>query len=84
MLIVALLCAISLVAVGNPSAALAPVPNPDDVTSNPLGSCNCNGQLWVSEGCSYGFYCDDTTDIGGYLRICNEVCKLRPKIIRSL
>ena len=57
----------------NQSGTPAPVPNPDDVTSNPLGTCRCNGELWVSEGCSYGFYCDDTQEKGGYLKVCNEV-----------
>ena len=56
-----------------PSTEVAPIPNPDDVTSNPLGTCRCNGELWVSEGCSYGFYCDDTKEIGGELKTCEPV-----------
>ena len=56
-----------------PSTETAPPPNPDDVTENPLGPCRCNGELWISEGCSFGFFCDDSEDIGGYLLICEPV-----------
>ena len=55
------------------SGTPAPIPNPDDVDSNPMGICRCNGELWVSEGCSYGFYCDDTQEKGGFLKTCPEV-----------
>ena len=56
-----------------PSDVTAPPPIPEDVTSNPLGTCRCNGEIWISEGCTYGFYCDDTKDIGGELLVCNPV-----------
>lgn len=55
-----------------PSNETAPPPNPDDVTENPLGTCRCDGELWVSEGCSYGFYCNSSSPIGGSLKICEE------------
>ncbi|TRY75788.1 hypothetical protein TCAL_01295 [Tigriopus californicus] len=56
-----------------PSNETAPPPNPDDVTENPLGTCRCNGELWVAEGCSFGFYCNDSIpDIGGTLKICDD------------
>ena len=56
-----------------PSITVDPPPNPEDVTTNPLGTCRCNGELWVSEGCRYGFFCDDSEDIGGILLTCPEV-----------
>ena len=52
----------------------APTLDPNSVTENPLGTCRCNGELWVSEGCSYGFYCNDTLEIGGELKNCPTVC----------
>ncbi|TRY74637.1 hypothetical protein TCAL_15615, partial [Tigriopus californicus] len=55
-----------------PSDNIDPPPNPDNITENPLGTCRCNGELWVSEGCSYGFYCNDTMDIGGEMKACGE------------
>ena len=51
----------------------APTPDPSQVTENPLGTCRCDGELWVSEGCSYGFYCNETLPNGGELKICPEV-----------
>lgn len=48
-------------------------PNPEDVTENPLGTCRCNGEVWVSEGCTHAFYCDDTLDIGGQYFSCPGV-----------
>ena len=56
-----------------PSPNIEPIPDIDSITQNPLGTCRCNGELWVSEGCSYGFYCDNTKDIGGDIKICEEV-----------
>ena len=49
-----------------------PIP-PNEVTENPLGTCRCNGELWVAEGCAYGFYCDDSKPIGGTYLYCDEV-----------
>lgn len=54
-----------------PSVDVAPIPDPEDITGNPMGTCRCNGELWVSEGCSYGFLCDDTKDIGGSIKTCD-------------
>lgn len=56
-----------------PSDEVDPPPNPENITDNPLGTCRCNGELWVSEGCSYGFYCNDTMEIGGELKTCEAV-----------
>ena len=58
------------------SSTPAPTLDPDTVTENPLGTCRCNGELWVAEGCSYGFVCDDTAEKGGYLKNCPEVRKI--------
>ena len=56
-----------------PSENVDPPPNPDDVIENPLGSCRCNGELWIAEGCRYGFICDDDQDIGGEYISCPDV-----------
>ena len=34
--------------------------------SNPIGTCACDGQLWVAEGCREGFWCEDTSGSGCY------------------
>ena len=63
-----------------PSDEIASTPNPEDVTDNPLGTCRCNGELWVAEGCSFGFVCDDTNpDAGGYLKNCPAVRQVSGK-----
>ena len=49
---------------------MAPAPDPADVDSNPLGECRCDGELWVSEGCSYAFYCNSSLPIGGEYTSC--------------
>jgi len=48
-----------------------PLP-PAEVTENPFGTCRCNGEIWLAEGCAYGFYCDDAEDIGGVYLFCEE------------
>ena len=48
-------------------------PAPEDVTSNPLGTCRCNGEVWLSEGCTYAFVCDSGMDIGGTYFSCPSV-----------
>ena len=32
------------------------------INSNPLGTCQCQGHLWVSESCREGFYCVGEND----------------------
>jgi hypothetical protein len=48
-------------------------PDPDTVTDNPLGRCRCDGELWISEGCTYGFYCDSAMENGGEYLGCPAV-----------
>ena len=56
-----------------PSEDVDPPPNPDEVIENPLGNCRCNGELWIAEGCRYGFICNDDEDIGGEYISCPDV-----------
>lgn len=49
----------------------APLP-PDEVTSNPLGTCHCDGEFWLSEGCKYAFLCDSEEENGGTYVSCPE------------
>ena len=56
-----------------PSDDVDPPPNPEDVTGNPLGNCRCNSELWIAEGCRYGFICDNSLDIGGEYISCPDV-----------
>ena len=35
-------------------------------TINPIGTCACEGHLYVGEDCSEGYYCVDTTGKGCY------------------
>ncbi len=51
-------------------------PIPDDYEENPLGECHCDGEVWISAGCSYAFICDEDMDGGGELRPCEEVINL--------
>ncbi len=53
------------------SSGRAPVP--DEYDSNPLGSCHCDGEVWVSTGCSYAFQCDSSRDDEGVLTPCADV-----------
>ena len=40
---------------------------------NPIGTCGCEGHLWVAEGCQAAFYCIDS--------LSNEGCyKVRTKV----
>ena len=34
------------------------------MTENPIGYCHCDGELWVSQGCLFGFSCDATLGYG--------------------
>ena len=56
-----------------PSGEVDPPPS-GPVTENPLGSCRCDGELWIAEGCKYGFKCDSSLAIGGEYLECGEVC----------
>ena len=56
-----------------PSDDVDPPPSPDDVTENPLGNCRCNGELWIAEGCRYGFICDEAQSSGGEYIYCADV-----------
>ena len=48
-----------------------PAPTPDTVpTENPLGTCRCDGEWWVSQGCSYGWRCGMDGNPGDFL-ICS-------------
>ena len=35
-----------------------------DRKPNPLGQCCGNGQLWINDDCTQGFYCDDSPNDG--------------------
>ncbi len=59
----------------------APVPD-DDPVGNPLGSCHCDGEVWLSTGCSYGFVCDSSLPEGGTYTPCGEVRKKYHHIMR--
>jgi len=37
-----------------------------------IGACECDGQLWINEDCSEGFYCDSVMDGGGEDITCEE------------
>ena len=39
--------------------------DPDEVTGNPIGTCHCEGEFWMAEGCKYGFICDPAAENGG-------------------
>ena len=44
----------------------SPAPTPvQPVLENPLGECRCDGELWVSEGCSFAYYCNSNQANGG-------------------
>lgn len=34
---------------------------------NPLGTCACEGHLWIAPGCQEGFFCHDASGEGCYL-----------------
>ena len=55
-----------------PSGNVDPPPD-GPVTENPLGTCRCDGELWIAEGCMYGFKCDSSMEIGGEYLACPEV-----------
>ena len=40
---------------------------------NPLGNCHCDGELWVAEGCAYGFFCEEAMPNGGKYIACEDV-----------
>ena len=40
--------------------------SPNHLDYNPIGTCNCDGHLWISEDCTEGFYCLDTDGNGCY------------------
>ena len=54
----------------NVASTVAP---PDEITSNPMGTCRCDGEIWLSEGCSYAFSCDSSMENGGEYIACPEV-----------
>ena len=44
---------------------------------NPLGTCECDGQLWMNDACTEAFYCDSDLDNSGLTLFCPPVrCKL--------
>ena len=57
-----------------PSDFVDPPPPEENVTSNPLGECFCEGEIFLSEGCQYAFFCDsEIDDIGGEYVYCDDV-----------
>lgn len=58
-----------------PSEDTATTPDPDTITENPLGECRCEGELWVSEGCSYAYTCNSSSAPKDNLFLCDEVPK---------
>lgn len=46
---------------------------PDEITGNPMGTCRCDGELWLAEGCSYAFHCHSAKPNGGDYIACPEV-----------
>lgn len=69
-LMLPLLCSYDICVV--PGATPAPLPD-GPVTENPLGECRCDGEYWISEGCSYGFKCDSNMEIGGEYKFCEVI-----------
>lgn len=33
-------------------------------SENPIGTCACEGHLWIDAGCHQGYWCEDTTGTG--------------------
>ena len=57
-----------------PSGDVATTPFPPGTeTENPLGECRCDGELWLAEGCKYGYYCDESDPNGGKYLACDDV-----------
>lgn len=54
----------------NVATTVAP---PDQITGNPMGTCRCDGEIWLAEGCAYAFHCDAQKPNGGDYLACNEV-----------
>ena len=43
-------------------------------TTNPLGLCHCENEIWVADGCRYGWQCgDDPHNSNGQYWECPEV-----------
>ena len=40
-------------------------------TENPIGTCACDGQVWVGANCLEGFWCEDMSGSG-----CYKVCQI--------
>ena len=60
-----------------PTGVVATTPGqPEDITNNPLGTCRCDGELWLAEGCKYGFYCDSSMEDEGQYLYCDDVSLL--------
>ena len=60
----------SLVALDETATTVAP---PDEITGNPMGTCRCDDEIWLAEGCSYAFHCDSSQPMGGEYIACPEV-----------
>ena len=63
-----------------PSGDVDPPPD-GPVTENPLGTCRCDGELWIAEGCKYGFKCDSTLPNGGEYLECPDVSRTNLSIL---
>lgn len=47
---------------------------PSNVDGNPLGVCRCDGEIWLSEGCTFAFHCNSSIeDMGGEYIDCPPV-----------
>eukprot|EP00095_Tigriopus_kingsejongensis_P010353 maker-scaffold1185_size56580-snap-gene-0.14 protein:Tk10353 transcript:maker-scaffold1185_size56580-snap-gene-0.14-mRNA-1 annotation:"uroporphyrin-iii c-methyltransferase" len=55
-----------------PGVALERIVSPEKVGSNPLGTCRCDGELWVNKDCSQGFYCNGSLAEGGATKTCEQ------------
>ena len=59
-----------LVVVGLVGLSLAQNPwhcdntNAEEVQNNPIGTCACEGHLWVAPDCKEGFFCYNSTGYG--------------------
>ena len=51
-----------------------------DLADNDLGTCGCDGQLFINKDCTHGFYCDSTHDPDNH-EGCQKTCELDQLLI---